>query len=466
MIRSNLDRVEAHIPEEPGEGSPGATVSRRTDANPGSIKRLRLLWENRPLLFRATACGFMLSLALAFLLPIRYEATTQLMPPDPQSLSGLASVLTLANKNGGMGMLAGDLLGMRTSGALFIGILRSHTVKQHIVASLELQRHYRSRSVEDAVRELQRNTQLSEERKSGIISIGVADRNPQVAAAVTKAYVTQLDGTLAQLNTSAAHRERVFLEERLQTVKKDLDAAAKQFSEFASQNNALDIKEQGKTMVEAAASLQAHLIAAQSEMQGLRQIYTDNNVRVRALRARIAELQAKVDQLGGGGLGNEKGGREGRDLPYPSIRRLPLLGVTYADLYRETKVQDTLYEVLTEQAELAKVQEAKETPSVKVLDPAQPPDRRSFPPRSLITFLGTLFAIVAAIVWILTSARWKETDSNHPGKLLVREIYASAAGATLSLRPGLALRRSRQAIGRKFETFSKRGLQRNARSQP
>ncbi len=446
MTRSNLDRVQPYIPEEPGDGSSGAALLRQADEDASVIKRLRLLWENRRLLFGATACGFILSAALAFLIPARYEATTQLMPPDPQSLSGLASVLTLANKNGGTGMLAGDLLGMRTSGALFVGILRSRTVKQHVVGSLELQRHYHSRSVEDAIRHLQRNTQLSEERKSGIITIAVNDRNPQVAAAVAKAYVSELDGTLAQLNTSAAHRERVFLEERLKTVKKDLDLAAKQFSEFASQNNALDIKEQGKTMVEAAASLQAHLIAAQSEMQGLRQIYTDNNVRVRASRARIAELQAKVDQLGGGDLGKVKGGPGGRDLPYPSIRKLPLLGVTYADLYRETKVQETLYEVLTEQAELAKVQEAKETPSVKVLDAAEPPDRRSFPPRSLITLLGTSLAIAVAMVCILTSARWKETDANHPGKLLLREMYASVEGAMLSLQPSLRLLRSPRKI--------------------
>src|SRR5439155_1386233 len=216
--------------------------------------------------------------------------------------------------------------------------------------------------------------------------------------AMAQAYVEELNGLVAELSTSSARRERIFLEGRLQAVSQDLEAAEKEFSEFASKNTAIDIKEQGKAMVEGAAILQGQLIAAQSELEGLRQIYTDNNVRVRSVRARIDELKHQLEKMGGKGenpsadSGQEQDSPAQQDSLYPSIRKLPLLGVTYADLYRRTRVQEAVFESLTKEYELAKVQEVKEIPTVKVLDSPNIPERKSFPPRLLIMFLGTVFA--------------------------------------------------------------------------
>ncbi|MGA7908458.1 MAG: lipopolysaccharide biosynthesis protein, partial [Candidatus Sulfotelmatobacter sp.] len=278
--------------------------------------------------------------------------------------------------------------------------------------------------MQDARRRLEENTQISEDRKSGIITISVTDLSPQRAPAIAQSYVVELDRLVVELNTSAAHRERVFLEERLKSVKQDLDSSAKEFSEFASNNTAIDIKEQGRAMVEAAAALQGRLIAAQSELEGLRQIYADSNVRVRAVRARIDELQKKLEQMGGGDLG-PTGANSDSDSLYPSIRKLPLLGVTYSDLYRKTKIQETLFELLTRQCELARVQEAKETPSVKVLDAPTVPERKSFPPRLPIMFLGTFFTLLLGVLWVLGKASWQDAGPQHVGKLLAQDALAT-----------------------------------------
>ena len=142
---------------------------------------------------------------------------------------------------------------------------------------------------------MREHTDVAEDRKSGIITIGVTDRDPKRAAAMAHAYVDELDRLVAQVSTSSARRERIFLEERLKTVKSELDTTAKNFSNFASKNTAIDIPAQGKAMVEAAANLQGRLIAAQAELSGLQQIYTNNNVRVRAAEARVNELQQKLN---------------------------------------------------------------------------------------------------------------------------------------------------------------------------
>jgi capsule polysaccharide export protein KpsE/RkpR len=231
-----------------------------------------------------------------------------------------------------------------------------------------------------------------------------------------------LDRLVAQVSTSSARRERIFLEGRLQNVKSDLDLAARNFSDFASKNTAIDIPEQGKAMVEAAAGLQGQLIAAQSELSGLRTIYSDSNVRVRSVEARVNELDKKLNEIGSAGT---PGGGVSVNSLYPSIRKLPLLGVTYADLYRQTKIQETVYELLTQQYELAKVEEAKEIPTVKVLDAAIVPTKKTFPPRAVLVILGTMLGTTMAMTWVLGKTRWDAVDASDPRKAFAVEVYTT-----------------------------------------
>jgi capsule polysaccharide export protein KpsE/RkpR len=387
--------------------------------------RLRLLWNQQRVVGRAAVAGLLFGTLLAFLLPARFESTTRLMPPDNQSNSGLAMIAALMGKTGnGIANLGADLLGLKTSGALFIGILRSRTVEDRLVERFHLQKVYWWIRSDDEVRQkLEENTGISEDRKSGIITITVTDGDPQRAAAIAQAYVEQLDRLVAELSTSAAHRERVFLDERLKVVKLDLDQASRDFSQFASKNVAIDMKEQGKAMVEAAAVLQGQLIAAESELKGLQEIYTPQNVRVRSAQARVEELKRQLRNLGGKADLQPEDAANSDDTLYPSIRKLPLLGVTFADLYRRTRIQEVVFETLTQQDELAKVQEAKETPSVKVLDVARVPERKSFPPRLLLMFLCTVLGVAGSFIWILGRARWEEIDPADPGKVFAGEVF-------------------------------------------
>jgi uncharacterized protein involved in exopolysaccharide biosynthesis len=408
---------------------------------------LRLLWNRRRSLARAAAVGLLASALVALLIPTSYTATAQLMPPDSRSTSGIAMMAAMAAKAGGglsgatggsgLAGMASDLLGMPSSGALFIGVLRSETAQDRIVEQFNLKRVYGTALAIDARKTLDARTTITEDRKSGIISINVTDRSAQRAAAIVNAYVDELNSLVASLSTSAAHRERVFLEERLKVVKVDLDNAANALGQFSSKNNTLDIQSEGRAMLEAAGTLAGQMIAAQSELEGLRQIYTDNNPRVQSLSARVAALRKQLDKLGGQ-PGNTVNGvalvpgqsaappsENAGDMPFPTIRNLPLLGAQYADYYRRAKIQETVFELLTEQYELAKVEEAKETPSVKVLDPGKIPERKSFPPRLLMVFFGTLLVLTSSVIWTLAAKRWEEADPNDPRKVLAQEVAAT-----------------------------------------
>jgi capsule polysaccharide export protein KpsE/RkpR len=402
-----------------------------------TVARLALLWRERRFLFRCAALGFAASTFFVFLIHVRYTSITQLMPPDQvgASLATALSAFTKSSSGGSdLGTLGTELLGLRTSSDLFIGVLHSRTVEDDLINKFDLRKLYGDRRIEDARKDLTSRTDITSDRKSGIVTIKVTDRSPQRAAAMAKEYVDQLNQIVVTLNTSSAHKERVFLENRLQQVQQDLEAAEKEFSQFASKNTALDVKEQGRAMIGAVAELEGQLISAQTQLEGLRQIYTNENVRVRTLEARIAEYRRQLQKLNGnGGAAADDATSQGEaqsDQLYPSIRQLPILGVPWADLYRRTRVEEVVFETLTKQYEIAKVEEAREVPSVKVLDAADVPEKKSFPPRTVFVLLGTFLVFAFSVVWVLAYSRWQETDPDDPGKKLALEVLHSVRTQT------------------------------------
>lgn len=412
------------------------------------VEWMRLLWQERRLVGRATALGLILSLVIAFVLPVRYQSSTRLMPPDEQSGSGLAMLAALAGKGssgsssggmtgalgGSLGNIAGDLLGLKSSGALFADMLNGPTIQDDLIKKFDLRKEYHDRYWEDARKDLAEHTDVKEDRKSGVITIQVSDHNPQRARAMTQAYVDALNGMVAEVSTSSARRERIFIEGRLKTVKQNLDSSLQAFSDYASQNGTFDVPSQTKAMVESEAGLQGQLIAAESELEGLKQIYTDSNIRVRSLEARVGALRKQVENLSGNkaDLSSDDSQIAG---DFPSIRKLPLLGVRWANLYREMKTQETVYELLTQEYEFAKIQEAKEIPSVNVLDAPLLPEKKSFPPRTVIVLAGAGLSLMLAGVFVIGTSAWKHSDS--PEKELAEEIWTHIAADESAPRKAL-----------------------------
>ena len=411
-----LTRVEAqHSPSIREIGSEAEWTSKSA-----MLSFVDLISENRRLLMWLTVGGIIVSAIIAFLIPSRYESSARLMPPDQTTGFGAAAMAALSSKLGdSTAPMASDLLGLRTTGATVIGVLNSRTVQDDLINQFDLRKVYRKKLYEDARKVLERRTSLGEDRKSGIITIKVEDHDPQRSMLLARAYIDELNNRVSQLSTSSARRERVFLEQRLTNVKRELDEASLAVSEFSSKNKTFDPEVQGKAVLEAAATLKGQLIAAETELSGLRQIYGPENSRVRAASARVAELRSKMSKMSGSPDDN---GKLGEHDPYPSLEQLPLLGNTYLDLYRRAKIDETLYETLTKQYEIARVEEAKEIPTIKVLDEPVVPERKSWPPRLLIIILGTLCALSTGFAVAAVKKSWSSLDSGHPYRLAAVRI--------------------------------------------
>lgn len=363
------------------------------------------IWQRRRWLAMVTGLGMLLAVGYALSIPNQYTSTAQLMPPDQQALSS-TSMLAALSGAGPTANLGGGLMSTRTPGETFIGILSSQTAQDDIIDHFDLRRVYHCKFYTDARKILTAKTAIDEDKKSGIINISVTDRDPKLARDVAESYVEELDKLVNSLSTSSARREREFLEQRLKTIKSDLDASSVELSQFSSRNATMNPQSQGQALFESATRLQGELITAQSELSGLKAMYSDDNVRVREARARIDELQSQLRKMGGIG-GKVDGADQKSDQLYPSIRELPILGVTYSDLSRQLAMQEGIYEILTKQYELAKVEEAKEIPTIKVLDEPQVSERKSSPHRSIIILVYILISAFAGIVWIAAVELWK-----------------------------------------------------------
>ncbi|HKO19314.1 MAG TPA: hypothetical protein VJU82_10550, partial [Acidobacteriaceae bacterium] len=288
--------------------------------------RARLLWSRRKLLARAFLVAAPVSLGLVMLIPKQYEAAARIMPPDAQSpgASMLAALAARAGSLGALGTMAGGLLGSRPTTALFISLLESGTVSSHLVERFHLQAVYHQRYQVDAAKALAKRTKITDDKKSGVITVEVEDHDPVRARDLAQGYLDELNRLVIETNNSSAHQERVFIEQRLRSVTADLEQAQKALSEYSSRTNTVDLKEQTRAMVDAGARVEAAMVLEQSTLNSLRQVYGDQNIRVREAEARISTLQRELNKVAGS---SESGSStESTDQPpssnelYPPLR--------------------------------------------------------------------------------------------------------------------------------------------------
>lgn len=394
--------------------------------------RTALLWTHRRLLARITGISLLAGLAIAFAIPKEYTSTARIMPPDLQGSNTMMLAALAAHSPGlsALGTLTGGLFGGHSSGALFVDLLRSGTVSDHLIDHFNLQHVYRKHYRIDTAKRLAHLTKITENKKSGVITISVEDRNRVRARDLVQAYLDELNKLVAKTNTSAAHRERVFIEQRLHEAQANLEQAELELSQFSSKSNAIDIQEQTRAMVDAGARVQAELLVEQSGLQSLRQIYGDSNVHVRETRARIASLQSELAKMTGSAAATTKDSAPSQSTSsasdnsglYPPLHQLPLLAVPYTDLYRHVKVQEGVFELLTQQYEMARIEEAKDVPVVSIIDAPGIPEKKSFPPRLLLTLLFTFLSFTMTSLWLLFRERWKAMDIADPRKVLTTDI--------------------------------------------
>lgn len=414
-------------------------ATRPGENSPNWLANASVLWQHRKSLLQTAVIGSVISVLLVLLIPKRYESTARIMPPD--SSSGNAAVLAAltgrgTGELGGLGSIAASMLGVRTTGPLFVDLLRSSSVSGDLIDRFQLQGVYHTRYRVDTAKRLAHMTSIVEDKKSGVISITVEDTDPKRGRDLAQGYLDELNLLVNRTNTSSAHQERLFIEHRLQSAEVELERAQRELSDFSSTHTTIDIKEQTRATVDAAAKLEAQLIVEQSDLDSLKEIYGDDNFRIRGARARIAELTRQLKGISGTSAPLQADGTVAPDslnasdrveADYPPLRQIPRLAVPYEDIFRRVRTQEAVYQMLTQQYELARIQEAKEIPVIKVIDAPGIPEKKSFPPRSLFSIVLAGLLMTAAAGWILARERWACLNPDDPRKKFVGQIAVDLA---------------------------------------
>ncbi len=436
-----LSEMERELPLEDVKMNSSRTI--------GWVDAVNRLWSRkRRVALWAIVC--LLTSTLFVLRNCKYDATVSLMPPDSGS-GGLSGLLPAISKvsglsgGGGSGLagMAGDMIGIKSSGALFTKVLQSRTVEDAMVDKFDLQRRFsfngnlwRKRKI-DAREELRKKTTIEEDKKSGVISLTVRDGDPGRARDMANEYVRQLNKVMTSVMNTAAGREKEFIAKRLVEESGLLQKAEKDLSEFSSGSMAFDPTQQMRATVESAARLEGALIEARAELQAAEQVYAPENIRVKSARAKIGQLDQELKKINGGRPA--KAGSQD-SFPYPSAKDLPALGVKWTDLYRESKIHETVFEMLTQQYEMARIQEAKETPTAKVLDDAVLPEKTT-PRPSMVLLIGTITGVILGCCGVLLQDRLQALDPADPRKVLLSNMYFGMQNKANSIWNAVRFRR-------------------------
>ena len=327
---------------------------------------------------------FVLSIVGSLLLPDRFAATARVMQGAQDNSMKVSMMAALPD---GLGSAAGGLFGKSSTDA-WVGILESNSVRDGIIKRFGLREAYGKDTIEDTRKELGGNISVVN-TKEDVVVITVEDEDPRKAAAMANAFVEELDRINRDAVMTSGKSTRLFVEKRLVETKGELTRIEDGIRAFQMANKALKLDDQSAAIIESFGDLRGRLAAKEVELQVLRSYATDSNPQMQTIKAEIGGLRRQLTDAQEGTL---------RDIFIPT-NRIPDLSLQYARLLRDAKVQETLFELLTQQYELARIQEAKDSPTIQVLDLATVPEKKSGPKRGLIVALATLSALVLTSIW-------------------------------------------------------------------
>ncbi len=380
------------------------------------IDFLLVLGRGKKAILRVTVAVAVLAVAVSFLLPKMYTATTTILPPE-ETQSSLTAML---GQFGALG-LAGKDLGMKNPSDLFVAMLQSRSIADRLVDDFDLRKVYGVKTYQDARKKLAARSQISA-GDEGLITVSVTDRDPKRAADLANAYVNDLHSLNEHLAVTEAAQRRLFYQQKLDAEREDLSRAELALQMVQEKSGLIQPDAQGKAIIEAVANTRAQVAIQEVRLQAMRTYATENNPDLKraeqelaGLRAQLASLERSTGELGNGNL----------EVP---TRRLPKVELDYLRQLRDVKYHESVYEFLGKQLEAARIDEAKNAVVVQAVDKAVEPEKKSSPRRWLIVSVSTILAFLLSCLGVLLAAVFerKEQDPHERSRLaLLRRTLSS-----------------------------------------
>ena len=432
MLGQAIMATQTPVSDFEERAAPAATTaaSARTVQKDGELSLLDLLIVlglRKRLIFWITAVFAIVAVVVSLLLPKMYTATVILLPP--QQNSSLSN--QLATQFGGFAGVAavaaaGGNSFFRNPNDMYVAMFKSHTVENAMIEHFGLMQEYREKLLSDARRKFEHRATVDGSGKDGLIHLSVEDHDPQRAAELANGYVDRFRELSQHLAITEAGQRRLFFEQQLKQANENLGNAEQSLAETEQKTGLIAPDAQTRALIESAAILRAQIAAKQVQIQAMQTYATGENAQLIEAQKELDGLQAQLARLGGKGDVSD-----GIIVPTGKVTES---GIEYVRKLRDVKYYETIFDILARQFELAKLDEAKEGALIQVVDPALPPDKRSFPKRTLIVLGATVLGFFFAIFWALWRAaldQMREDPETSTKLALLRSSLSVRRGRVL-----------------------------------
>jgi len=378
--------------------APEASSHNATVGEENSLLDLLInLGERKTIIIRITAIFAFLSFAITLILPKYYTATTTLLTPQQNSSANAVLAAQLGGSTSGIAALTGGGLGLKNPNDIFVGMLMSRTVEDAVVQHFDLMHEYHERSLSGARNVFESHANVDGSGKDGLIRVSIEARNPQRAADIANGYVEQFQNLSRHLAITEASQRRLFFERELEQVKDSLSSAEEALKQTELSTGVIQPDSQARALIDSATSLRAQIVAREVQIQGMQTYANPENAQLVQAQRELESMREQLAKLGG----TEDNTASGVIVPKG---RVPEASLEYDRKLRVVKYNETIFDILTQQYEAAKLDEAKQGALIQVVDSAIPPDRKSSPRLSLnvigSTAVGFLLGILVAFFQI------------------------------------------------------------------
>ena len=347
---------------------------------------LAKLARHKKMIGGVTAGAAIVSLVVSLLMTPIFRAETKILPPH-QNSSSIAS--QLLNQMGGFASLASSAVGIKNPNEMYIGFLRSRTVYDKIIDRFGLMKLYDAKYREDARKDLA-EALAARSGNDGMLVVSVEDPDPKRAADMANAFVEEMIGVSRGLALTEAAQRRLFFEEQLKDVKLALASAEEGIKGFQEKTGALKIDDQARAVIQGIGNLRAQIAAREVQYKVAQTFATPQNPDLQRIEEELRGLKAELNKL------EQKGGNS--PDPLMPTGRMPSVGMEYLRKLRDVKYNETLYELLAKQYEMAKLDEARDAAVIQIIDKAVQPERKVKPKKAIIVALSTLTAFLLSIL--------------------------------------------------------------------
>lgn len=364
----------------------------------------------------AITLGVTLTTALvSLIIPKTFRAECKVLVP---SQSQALSTQLLSQLSGATGLNLGAAAGIKTTGDLYIALLKSRPVLDAVIKKVKLRK---SKESQDEARErLLKQLKAQDDKKSGIVAVRVVDNNPNRAADIANSFVDELKNLTRTLAYTEAGQRRLFYENQLKDVKESLLQAEESLRGFQEKTGAIRIDDQARAVIQSIAQLRAQVASREVQLKVARSYATRQNPDVQRLEEEVRGLREQLGSL-------ESGRRRGAD-PFVSTGRMPQLGTDYVRKMRELKFNEALYEILLRQFEVAKLDEARDAPTIQIVEAAVPPETRFAPRRAqmvVTAFVLSFFISVLGAFFLEFMERSRQDPDNRERLEEMRRLATS-----------------------------------------